>query len=545
MSLLVKANDLFREKHYYAALMMYKLAGIKYGEDLYKINIDLCNTRLKLGLGSKEKKQAFTIGELRKLFWDSLRAFDYKACSYAYEYLKSYPIKNNPEHDAWLANAKSKIDQVFGQFGEIQARLEQKNEPAYQARPGRLAYILHNSLPYSSGGYATRGHGLAQGLKEQGLDVICITRPGYPFDIPGDHIGQELESYDEIDGIPYYRIFSPLRSDYVGNRYMLAAAEELKKIFIEQKVEKVLAASNHVTAIAAGIAAKDLGLPFFYEVRGFWEITRVSREPEFAEKPQFKAQVASEAIAAINADHVFTLTTPMMEELQARGVNPDKITLLPNSCDPSRFTPRGRDQELARQLGIPGDIPVIGYIGSFVQYEGLENLAQACSILLQRGLDFRLLLVGNENASGSERGPITEEIMRVASEEGLADKLIMPGRIPHEEVEAYYSLIDIAPFPRKPQPVTEMVSPMKPLEASAMEKAILVSSVRALTEMVVDGETGLVFEKGNIVDMADKLQILIQNPELRVRLGKAGRKWVEEQRTWTKTACTASENLKN
>ena len=188
----------------------------------------------------------------------------------------------------------------------------------------------------------------------------------------------------------------------------------------------------------------------------------------------------------------------MRDELVRRGVDPATITLLPNSCDPERFTPRGRDAALAARLGIPASVPVIGYIGTFVQYEGLEDLVAACAMLHGRGRDFRLMLIGNENVSGTEKGPITAEIERIAAEAGLSDRLIMPGRVPHEEVAAYYSLIDIAPFPRKPQPVTEMVSPMKPLEALAMEKAVVVSSVAALTEMIADEETGLVFAKGDI-----------------------------------------------
>ena len=142
------------------------------------------------------------------------------------------------------------------------------------------------------------------------------------------------------------------------------------------------------------------------------------------------------------------------------------------------------------------------------------------------------MLIGNENASGAEKGPITAEIERIAAEAGLSDRLIMPGRVPHEEVAAYYSLIDIAPFPRKPQPVTEMVSPMKPLEALAMEKAVVVSSVTALTEMIADEETGLVFTKGDIANLADVLDRLIGDPGLRARLGRNGRDWVVRQRTW-------------
>jgi glycosyltransferase involved in cell wall biosynthesis len=119
----------------------------------------------------------------------------------------------------------------------------------------------------------------------------------------------------------------------------------------------------------------------------------------------------------------------------------------------------------------------------------------------------------------------------------------MPGRVPHEEVTAYYSLIDIAPFPRKPQPVTEMVSPMKPLEALAMEKAVVVSSVAALVEMIADGETGLVFAKGDIASLADALARLIGDPGLRAHLGRNGRDWVVRRRTWAEMGRRARETL--
>lgn len=127
----------------------------------------------------------------------------------------------------------------------------------------------------------------------------------------------------------------------------------------------------------------------------------------------------------------------------------------------------------------------------------------------KQGIEFRLLLVGNENASGQGRGPISEEIINIAETNGFSEWLIMPGRVPHEEVENYYSLIDIAPFPRKPWPVCEMVSPMKPLEAFAMEKAVVVSSVRALQEMVEHEQTGLIFEKGNVESLANVLERLV------------------------------------
>ena len=222
----------------------------------------------------------------------------------------------------------------------------------------------------------------------------------------------------------------------------------------------------------------------------------------------------------------------MRQELVGRGVPQEKIDLLPNSCDPVRFHPIDKDQNLTQALGIPAGVPVIGYVGTFVDYEGLEDLAEACALLKQRGIEFRLLMVGNENASGQDRGPISDRIVQVAADNQFSEWLLMPGRVPHEEVEKYYSLIDIAPFPRKPWPVCEMVSPLKPLEAMAMEKALVVSSVRALAEMIEHEKTGLVFEKGDIHSLADALNRLIQSHDLRKTLGEQGRKWVQSERTW-------------
>jgi len=343
-----------------------------------------------------------------------------------------------------------------------------------------------------------------------------------------------------IDGVRYLRADRPLRDEGTGiARYVREAADVMEAQFRDLRPEVVVAASAYLSALPAAVAARRLGLPFVYEVRGFWEITRISRNPALEQSAFFRVQRLLEAEIAKSADHVFTLTGPMRAELIERGVPAEKITLLPNSCDPGRFTPRPRDAALAARLGIPEGVPVIGYVGTFVQYEGLDDLTRACALLKARGRVFRLMLVGNENTSGAERGPITAEIERVAAEAGLSDWLILPGRVPHDAVEAYYSLIDVAPFPRKPQPVTEMVSPMKPLEALAMEKAVVVSSVRALVEMIRDGETGLVFAKGDVESLAATLARAIGDPALRARLGAAGRAWVTAERTWERTAATA------
>ena len=475
---------------------------------------------------------------LRGFFWVAQRNREFSAACDAIFELEKIANKNpTVNRTQTLVKLKTSPAYLLSVLKLIEPRVQRQQNPVSK----RLCYILHNSLPYSSGGYGTRSHGVASGLKEAGYEVIILTRPGFPVDIKPELLECETPEVDILDGIEYVRTFAPKRPGLSILEYISKAADAIELQLQKYKPEIVIAASNHVTGLPALIAARRLGIPFIYEVRGLWEITRLSREAEFAEKPAFFIQKLLEAAVAKEADHVFTLTEPMREELEERGVPRAKIDLLPNSCDPSRFIPRKRDQDLSQQLGLPPLIPVIGYIGTFVDYEGLDDLASACALLKRDGIEFRLLLVGNENASGQDRGPITEQIASIAESEGFSDWLIMPGRIPHDEVESYYSLLDVCPFPRKPLPVCEMVSPMKPLEALAMEKAVVVSSVRALVEMIDHERTGLVYEKGDIRSMADTLTRLIGDDELRASLGVAGRKWVEESRTWRRMGQLARE----
>lgn len=408
----------------------------------------------------------------------------------------------------------------------------------------RICYILHNSLPFSSGGYATRSHGMACGLRKSGFEVIVITRPGYPGDII-PNFGETEQACDTLDGIPYQRIFQPGSKGIPPLEYIKRAAHALEQKFRELRPEIVMAASNYLTGLPALMACRRLGIPFIYEVRGLWEITRISREPAFGDTAAFFIQKIFEARVCRLADHALTLTRGLKKELMDRGVREKSISIAPNACDIEAFSPQERDKRLAHKYGIPADAPVIGYIGTFVVYEGLDLLIDACVSLKKKGYVFRILLVGNENASGKERGPISADLRRRAAVGGLEDWLIMPGRIPHAEVAAHYSLTDIAPFPRKAWPVCEIVSPMKPLEAMAMGKAVVASSVDALAEMILDGETGLIFEKENLKDLEDKLELYLKNPALRRKTGENARKFIARNRSWTEVISKVAPIIEN
>ncbi|WP_412509525.1 glycosyltransferase, partial [Roseovarius sp. SYSU LYC5161] len=239
-------------------------------------------------------------------------------------------------------------------------RLDERHARDFAPVPGRILYMLHKSLPHASDGYATRSHGLARALLEQGTDLVCLTRPGFPFDLfPGDDPGAELPPVEEVDGVRYHRLADPSRTawprrptDHMAHAsvdYLEQAAERIGEAIRHHRPACVVAASNHTTALPACLAAHGAGLPFIYETRGFWEITHASRDPAYALTVTGRQERFLETATARAAEAVLTLTDPMRAELENRGVAPDRIGMVPNACDPARFRPLARDEGLMRR----------------------------------------------------------------------------------------------------------------------------------------------------------------------------------------------------
>ena len=391
--------------------------------------------------------------------------------------------------------------------------------------PKRTLYLLHNSLPFDSGGYASRSHGLLCGVQQNGWEIHAVSRLGYPLDRE-KHKGKIVTKESIIDNIPYHRLKSngngyseiPLKS------YIEKYAENLHELCMNLRPSILHGASNHMNGHAVNLVAQELGIPSVYEVRGLWEITRISRQPKWKEGDYYKLMSNMEAKAAKDATAVICITQALADEMVSRGVDSNKITLVHNGVHVDRFTPRPVDRDLEKTLGTKGNV-VIGYVGSIVDYEGLNLLIEASENLIQRGVEnFSILIVGD--------GAALPSLKHLVSESSASEHFIFTGRVPHEDVERYYSLIDIAPFPRLSLPVTEMVSPLKPFEAMAMEKLVIASNVAALEEIVSDGETGLLFEKDNPESFTEVLLRSIQDSQLREDLGKNARQWVIENRDW-------------
>lgn len=406
--------------------------------------------------------------------------------------------------------------------------------PPYEPVDRKVLYLLHNSLPFHSAGYSIRTHGLLSELSRRGYHMEGVTRLGYPYDMPGLGGLPSIDQSDVIDDVRYSRLTAEPSRELKRplHRYIQRYSGVLEEYALTVRPALIHGASNHWNGLAAVNVANKLGIPSVYEIRGLWEVTRASREPSWAYSEGHQLIVRMETDAACAASKVVTITGALRDEMIFRGVDPAKITVVPNGVDTSRFVPQKRDARLAKELGISDEL-VIGYVGSVLDYEGIGILLQAAHILRQERTDFIILVVGD--------GAALEQLKRSVLERGQEGYVIFTDRVPHDEVNRYYSLIDVAPFPRLPLPVCEMVSPLKPFEAMAMGKAVVASNVAALAEIVSDGRTGLLHEKGNPASLAIQLRRLLDDPALRTRLAESGLSWVRKERDWRVVASQVAD----
>ena len=405
----------------------------------------------------------------------------------------------------------------------------------YSAERNRIMYCAHSTGYFNSNGYSTRTDGVVAGLQASGEDVLVVARPGYPWD---SKVDVEVSSNDRfervISGVTH--IFNPGPS-WTSDRldyYLAEAVDVYVREAQRNRVSLIQSASNYVTALPALMAARRLGIPFAYEVRGLWEITQLSDKPHWGETDRFKLAVRLETLVATEADLVLAITSQVRDELVRRGVDASSISLMPNSVDTDTFAPMPPLESLGRKLGLADTTTVVGYAGSLVAYEGLEDLLEATRIVLDEGLDITVVIVGD--------GVQLPELERQAVELGIAESVRFTGRVPAGEIPEYVSLFDIMPCPRLRFPVTEMVSPLKPLEAMASGKALILSDLAPLRDLAGPGQArALLAEAGNPRSLAATIKVLAQDSELRASMGRRARLWAIDERTWKSTGSKAVE----
>jgi glycosyltransferase involved in cell wall biosynthesis len=388
-----------------------------------------------------------------------------------------------------------------------------------------VMHLLKESVPYLQNGFTMRSRYTLMSQRDAGLDPFVVTSLGFPRK---DGV-ERFPSTDILDGITHHRLdlgpgypvdqpFDRLLTDYAWLAAKVARRERPAIIHASSGFR------GYETALV-GMALRDhLRLPLVYEVRSFFETTWTADHDRAEFNEHYRRRHDTENRAMQSADAVITIAESMRDDIAARGVPRERIHLMPNGVDPAAFEPQEPDPELVKRYRLAGKT-VFGYVSNLDHpREGQEVLIEATAKLLARGRQVACLIVGD----GARR----QELEGLAHKAGVGGAVVFTGRVPHDEVRAHYALLDVFVVPRRNDRAARFVTPLKPFEAMAMGKPLVVSNLPALVEIAAPGERGLAFPHGDADGLADAIERLIDQPETRRQFGRAGREWVLAERTW-------------
>jgi PEP-CTERM/exosortase A-associated glycosyltransferase len=397
------------------------------------------------------------------------------------------------------------------------------------SRYPKILHILDHSAPLQSG-YVFRTQDIFHEQLKRGWKPVAVTSPKQEASSK-----EPWQESQEIAGVRYYRtpkaalVSLPLVGEF---QLMVALARRIREVVDIEKPDLLHAHSPILNAFPALRVGSQLRIPVIYEIRAFWEDAAVDHGTYAEDSWRYKLVRRAETIACQRADHVAVLCQGIRGDLHKRGIALEKLTTIRNGVDVDSLTPRPPDAEYQRAWNLSGK-QVIGFIGSFYRYEGLDLLVEAFSQLAVHYPNLILLLLGG--------GEIEKELIAQVRRLGLEDRVLMPGRIPHERVPGVYALIDVLVYPRYAVRLTELVTPLKPLEAMAMRRAIAASDIGGHRELLRDGETGLFFRAGDVSHLVQTVSRLLDDGGLRDQLAHQGRAWVVQEQTWDKTTAAYEE----
>ncbi|MDY0276275.1 MAG: glycosyltransferase family 4 protein [Desulfomicrobium sp.] len=395
-----------------------------------------------------------------------------------------------------------------------QALTKDSHTPQFVPQAGTMLYVAASTLPYHISGYTNRTQAVIRALSQAGKTVYALTRPGYPWDRP-DRLQDAQETATQVEEIKYHHFRTP-RNNRPVLFYTFQAAKVIAQRAQEQKVALIHAASNHVNALPALVAARSLGLPFQYEMRGLWELTRIARQPWFKDLPAYRQGLELEGLVARHADRLLVISKELGEYMTIQaGVDGRRMALLPNCVHLDEFTPAHTHEVESMS---------IGFAGSLMGYEGLDTLILALRRLKDRGVFCTLYLIGD--------GEARSQLETLVRDLGLLAQVFFMGRVSPKTARQYLERVALICLPRKPYTVCHIVPPIKLVEALAMGKPVVVSDLPVFRSEAPHGT--LFFTAGNDEHLAEVLDKALADQEALVALGQAGRNYVQKYRLWAR-----------
>jgi PEP-CTERM/exosortase A-associated glycosyltransferase len=390
----------------------------------------------------------------------------------------------------------------------------------------RILHVLDHSIPLHSG-YTFRTLSILEEQRRRGWQTLHLTSPkqgsGPALDENVDGWVFHRTPAAETQRLPVLREFALMRQ--LERRLLEVAGAE--------RPDVIHAHSPVLNAMPALRVGRRLGIPVVYEVRAFWEDAAVDHGSTREGSLRYRLTRWYETQALRRAAHVFTICEGLRADIVRRGIAASKVTVIPNAVDVGAFAAGGEpDAALRASLGLDGCV-VVGFVGSFYAYEGLDLLLDALPLLAAAQPRLRLLLVGG--------GPQDAALKAQAARLGVADRVVFTGRVPHDQVQRYYDLIDVLAYPRHSMRLTELVTPLKPLEAMAQGRVLVASNVGGHRELIHDGVTGTLFAAGDARALADAVARVLDDRAQWPAMRSAGRRYVEGERNWANSVARYAE----
>ena len=346
------------------------------------------------------------------------------------------------------------------------------------------------------------------------------------FDVQVNWQNMYVKNGDENGEKAVYR--SPFRmfvSRFIHEPYKIVQNifqifRQLKKVrtfkpdVIFERLEHCYFASAFVAKLTGLPLVVEADAPVVYEYRKFYG--RGNLHVPFLPK-------LIETYTLKRADAVFCISSQMKNYYTERGIDPDKMVVTPNGCNPGMFYPKPRVPELEERLNIKGQI-VIGWVGSLYGWSGIENLIRLVQDLAGENENVSFLFVGG----GKNRELFADALL----DQSYSDRIHLPGPVGHEEINDYLSCMDIvlAPYPKMD---FWYASSMKVFEYMAAGKALITSRIGQLKEIIHDRGNGLLYEPDNFAELRQRVRELIGSRTLRESLGRNAHRTALAEYTWS------------
>ena len=378
----------------------------------------------------------------------------------------------------------------------------------------RVVYLRSTPGPGTqAGGAASHIKGVVEGLQALGAHVEIISN---------DQIAGLNFPDDRFTVIPPQpgggtRALFEIHNNLVFTRGAVPLIERAEPDFIYQRYARF--------SWAGVVAAMRVKRPLFLEYNGseVWVGRHWDRVGSLDLLERY------ERLNLDAAARIFVVSEVERRNLEARGVRAGKIVVNPNGVDVERFRPGVGGTEARRELGIEDDEVVAGFVGTFGPWHGVEKLAEAIKSI-PASWQVRFLLVGS--------GSLHAEVEKQLESETKAGRVIFTGAVAHDRVPKLLDACDILVAPHVPlADGSEFFgSPTKIFEYMAMGKGIVASRLGQIGEVLVNDETALLVEPGNVGELGNAIVRLIESEALRKRLGARAREVAEREHTWTHNA---------